>query len=82
MTLSKPAVIVAVAAVLLCPVGLAADVTVSITVSIEGGLASGPSNTGMLPKVVTKITGTKSRSDVDMGNQVVTTIIDTESNQV
>jgi hypothetical protein len=82
MMLSKPAVIVAVAAVLLCPVGLAADVTVSITTSIEGGLASGPSNNGMSPKVVTKISGTKSRTDVDMGDQVVTTIIDTESNQV
>ena len=56
--------------------------TVSITTSIEGGLASGPSNTGMSPKVVTKISGAKSRTDVDMGDQVVTTIIDTESNQM
>ena len=57
MTLSKPAVIVALAAVLLCSVGLAADVTVTITTSIEGGLAAGASNTGMTPKVVTKIGG-------------------------
>ena len=83
MTLIKPAVFLAAAAALLCPVGLsAADVTVTITTSIEGGLAAGPSNTGMSPKVVTKISGAKSRTDVDMGDQVLTTIIDTESSQM
>ena len=82
MTLSKPAVLVAAAAVLLCSVGLAADVTVTITTTIEGGLAAGTSNTGMSPKVLTKISGAKSRTDVDSGDQVLTTIIDTESNQM
>ena len=79
MTLSKPAVLVAAAAVLLCSAGLAADVTVTITTTIEGGLAAGASNTGMSPKVVTKISGAKSRTDLDTGDQVLTTIIDTES---
>ena len=82
MTLSKPAVLVAAAAVLLGSVGLAADVTVTITTTIEGGLAAGASNTGMSPKVVTKISGAKSRTDVDTGDQVLTSIIDTESNQM
>ena len=82
MTLSKPAVVVALGAVLLCSVGLAADVTVTITTSIEGGLAVGASSTGMTPKVVTKISGAKSRTDVDTGDQLVTTIIDTESKQM
>lgn len=83
MTLTKPAVFLAGAAALLCSVGLAAtDVTVTITTSIEGGLAAGPSNAGMTPKVVTKISGAKSRTDVDTGDQALTTIIDTESNQM
>ena len=84
MRLTKPAVFLLVgAAALLCPVGLSAtDVTVTITTSIEGGLAAGPSNTGMTPKVVTKISGAKSRTDVDTGDQALTTIIDTESNQM
>ena len=82
MTLTKPAVFLAGAAALLCSVGLsAADVTVTITTSIEGGLA-GASNTGTTPKVVTKISGAKSRTDIDTGDQVLTTIIDTESNQM
>jgi hypothetical protein len=70
------------AGVLLCSVRLAADVTVTISSSIEGGLAAGPSNTGMSSKVVTKISGTRSRTDVDLGDQVVTTIIDTQANQM
>jgi len=82
MTLSKPAVLAAAAAVLLCSVGLAADVTVTISTTIEGGLAAGASNTGTSSKVVTKISGAKSRTDLDMGDQVMTTIIDTESNQM
>jgi len=82
MTLSKPAVLAAAAAVLLCSVGLAADVTVTISTTIEGGLAAGASNTGTSSKVVTKISGARSRTDLDMGDQVMTTIIDTESNQM
>jgi hypothetical protein len=83
MTLTKPAFVLAAAAALLSRVGLsAADVTVTITTSIDGGLAAGPSNTGMSPKVVTKISGAKSRTDVDTGDQSLTTIIDTESNQM
>jgi hypothetical protein len=83
MTLTKPAVLFAAALPLLGSARLsAADVTVTITTSIEGGLAAGPSNAGMSPKVVTKVSGTKSRTDVDMDNQVVTTIIDTASGQM
>jgi|SRR5215204_6424357 len=82
MRLSKPTVVVALGAFLLCSVGLAADVAVTITTSIEGGLAAGPSNTGMTPKVVTKISGARSRTDFDTGDQMATAIIDTESNQM
>jgi hypothetical protein len=82
MTLTKPAVVLAAAAALLCPVGLAADVTVTITTSIDGGFAAGLPNNGMPPKVVTRISGAKSRTDVDTGDQALTTIIDTESNQM
>ena len=80
MKLSKPAVIVA--ALLLGSVRLGADVTLSITTSIEGGLAASANNTGMSPKTVTKISGPKSRTDINMNEQVVTTIIDVETGQM
>lgn len=81
MKLRKPATLATLAAICLCTVPLAADVTINITTSIEGGLAGGPSGAGMTPKIVTKISGGKSRTDVDTGEQAVTTIIDTAANQ-
>jgi hypothetical protein len=77
MKLFKPALVAA--AVLLCSVGLAADLTLSITTSIEGGLAASAGNTGMAPKTLTKISGSKSRTDINMNDQTVTTIIDVEA---
>jgi hypothetical protein len=81
MKLRKPAVLITLAAICLCTAPLAADVTINITTSIEGGLAGGPSGAGMSPKIVTKISGGKSRTDVDTGDQAVSTIIDTATNQ-
>ena len=77
MKLFKPVLVVA--AVLLCSVSLSADLTLSITTSIEGGLAASAGNTGMAPKTVTKISGAKSRTDINMNDQIVTTIIDVEA---
>jgi hypothetical protein len=81
MNLRKPAVLATLTAICLCTVPLAADVTINITTSIEGGLAGGPSGAGMTPKIVTRISGEKSRTDVDTGDQAVSTIIDTAANQ-
>jgi hypothetical protein len=81
MKLRKRAVLIILAAIGLCTAPLAADVTINITTSIEGGLAGGPSGAGVSPKIITKISGGKSRTDIDTGDQAVSTIIDTETKQ-
>ena len=59
---------------------LAADLTVTTTTTIEGALVSAGSG-GFTPKVVVRLSGTKSRMDVDTGDQIVTTIADSATNQ-
>src|SRR5262245_41963490 len=59
---------------------LAADLTITTVTTIEGALMSAAPG-GMTPKVVVRISGTKSRMDVDTGDQLVTTISDTATNQ-
>lgn len=60
--------------------GAAAELTITTTTTVEGGL-SGTGAGGLAPKVVTRISGTKSRTDIDLGDQVVSTIIDTAAAQ-
>jgi hypothetical protein len=78
MTIQKPAVLFALATIVFATVPVAAELTLTTTTSIEGGLSGG---SGMSPKVVTKISGSKSRTDIDTGDQIVTTIIDSVANQ-
>ena len=59
---------------------LTADLTITTVTTIEGAMMSAGSG-GIAPKVVVRISGAKSRMDVDMGDQVVTTISDTATNQ-
>jgi hypothetical protein len=59
---------------------LAADLTVTTVTTIEGAMMSVGSG-GITPKVVVRISGTKSRMDVDTGDQVIATISDTATNQ-
>ena len=70
--------ILLVAAVAVTP--LAADLTITTVTTIEGAMMS-PGSGGMTPKVVVRISGTKSRMDVDTGDQVIATISDTATNQ-
>ena len=51
----------------------------TMTTTMEGAIAS--AGGGVSPKVVTRISGTRSRTDVDTGDQVVTTIIDSATGQ-
>jgi hypothetical protein len=78
MTSLKSPLLLAVAATVLLSAPLAAELTVTTTTSIEGGIGGG---SGMSPKVVTKISGSKSRTDIDTGDQIVTTIIDSAASQ-
>lgn len=59
---------------------IAADLTVTTVTTIEGAMMAGTPG-GVVPKVVVRISGTKSRMDVDTGEQVITTISDTATNQ-
>jgi hypothetical protein len=58
----------------------AADLTITTVTTIEGAMMS-PGPGGITPKVVVRISGTKSRMDVDTGDQVIVTISDTATNQ-
>jgi hypothetical protein len=60
------------------PVG--ADVTITTVTTIEGVMMS-PGSGGITPRVVVRISGTKSRVELDTGDQVLTTISDTATNQ-
>jgi hypothetical protein len=59
---------------------LRADLTITTVTTIEGAMMSVGSG-GITPKVVVRISGTKSRMDVDTGDQVIATISDTATNQ-
>jgi hypothetical protein len=59
---------------------LRADLTITTVTTIEGAMMSVGSG-GITPKVVVRISGTKSRMDVDTGDQVIVTISDTATNQ-
>jgi hypothetical protein len=70
--------ILLIAAIAAAPV--AADLTVTTVTTIEGVMMS-PGNGGITPKVMVRISGTKSRMDLDTGDRVVVTISDTATNQ-
>jgi hypothetical protein len=57
-----------------------ADVTITTVTTIEGAMVSAGTG-GMTPRVVVRISGTKSRMDIDTGDQVLATISDTATNQ-
>jgi len=52
---------------------LTADLTITTVTTIEGAMMSAAPG-GLTPKVVVRISGTKSRMDVDTGDQVVITM--------
>lgn len=71
------------AVVALCSSSLAADVTVTSNVTIEGGAPgmAGPGGTSS-PRMTMKIKGLKARSDVDVNGQLQTSITDLAAKQV
>lgn len=67
-----------IAALAVAPI--AADLTLTTVTTIEGAMMAGTPG-GVAPKVVVRISGTRSRMDVDTGEQVISTIADTATNQ-
>jgi hypothetical protein len=71
----------AVAVALLCVVGVSADVTITTSTSIEGGMAAAAGG-APTPKVVTRIKGNKARTDIDLNGMASTTIVDLATKQM
>jgi hypothetical protein len=67
----------AIAALCMAPLG--ADVTVTQTTTIEGGVASAMQ--GATPKMVMRIKGSKMRSDIEAMGQTTTMIVDVATKQ-
>ena len=72
------AAILLIALALVAPV--AADLTITTVMTIEGAMMTA-AQSGLTPKVLIRISGTKSRVDVETGDQVITTLADTATNQ-
>jgi hypothetical protein len=72
---------VAAAVVFTCVVRVSADLTITTSTSVEGGMAAATAGAPM-PKIVTKIKGTKARTDIEMNGSLTTTIVDLTSKQM
>lgn len=68
---------VTIATLFTAPLG--ADVAITTTTTIEGGMAAMAG--GLNPKVITRIKGTRSRTEVEMGAQTFATLLDVASGQ-
>jgi hypothetical protein len=64
----------------LCSVPLGADVTITQTTTLEGGILAAAGQ-GETPKMVTRIKGTKMRTDMEAMGQSIVTIVDVVSRQ-
>jgi Domain of unknown function (DUF4412) len=68
-----------IAVVMLCVVRVAADLTVTSTTTIEGGMAA--MGNEVAPRIVTRIKGNKSRTDIEVGDQTMSAIVDLATKQ-
>ena len=71
---------ICVALTLVCAASLRADVTLTQTVTIAGGMAAMAG--GMMPKMTTRIKGLKSRMEVEVMDQRIVTLTDLAARQV
>lgn len=71
---------VALALAVICAVPLGADVTITMITTVEGGLAA-LAGGALSPTITTRIKGSKSRTDVEMGQNAVATLIDLATKQ-
>ena len=71
--------LMAVVILAVCVAQVGADVTIVTTTTIEGPMAAMAG--GINPKVVTRIKGSKSRTDIEMGDQSNGMLIDLGTNQ-
>ena len=76
--MKRPLLTLCIVALSLAP--LRADLTITQTITLEGGLASMLG--GMKPTLTTRIKGTKARTDVDVMNQTMTTIADVVTKEI
>ena len=67
-------VVIAILGLCVAPVG--ADVTITTTTTIEGPAMSAAGGGAMTPKTVARIKGNKSRTDIEVGDQSMSTLVD------
>ena len=67
--------------VLVGAVGVSADVTITTSTSIEGPIAAAAGGAAT-PKVVTRIKGSKARTDIEINGMSTTTIVDLANKQM
>lgn len=67
--------------IVFCSAAVSADVTITQTMSVAGPAAAGIANNQM-PRIVTRIKGLKSRTDVDTMGQTISAITDVTAGQV
>ena len=67
--------------VALCSVAVRADVTVVQTTTIEGGMAAMAGNS-VTPKITARVKGRKMRNDVEVGPNLMSTILDLASKEL
>lgn len=71
---------ISVALILVCAASLRADLTLTQTVTVEGGMAAMAG--GVMPKMTTRIKGLKSRMDVEVMDQRIVTLTDLAAKQI
>jgi hypothetical protein len=69
-----------IAIVVLCVVRVGADLTIATVTTIEGPMAA-MAGGNMSPKIVTQIKGAKALTEIEMGDQIVATLVDLATKQ-
>jgi hypothetical protein len=72
--------LVTVGIVLVCVAGISADVTIETTMTVEGKMAA-IAGGAMAPKIITRIKGSKSRTDVEIGAESMSMLVDLTTKQ-
>jgi hypothetical protein len=73
--------IASIAMAVACAATVHADITITVVTSIESAMMAAAGGAPPTPKITTRIKGNKARTDVDVNNQTVSTILDLTTKQ-
>ena len=66
----------------LCSVAVRADVTIVQSTTVEGGMAAMAGGNTLSPKMTARVKGRKLRNDVEVGENLISTILDLASKEM